>query len=105
MRTGSVAGLLLELGFSPWHLGYRMLCQAIPRYREDRGQSITKELYPELGQRFGGCGGAGAERAIRYAVAQAWSRGRREVWEGYFPPGGKRPSNLHFIATVAEYLE
>lgn len=104
MKINGIAGVLRELGFSPWHMGYLMLCEAIPRYRENRSQSITKELYPALARRFGNYSGCTAERTIRYAVAEAWNHGNRAVWESYFPGGTKPPSNLRFIATVADTI-
>lgn len=104
MKNTEIALVLRALGFSPWHVGYRMLCEAIPRYRENRDQSITKELYPVVARHFGNRSGCTAERAIRYAVAEAWNHGNRAAWEGYFPGGTKPPSNLRFIATVADTL-
>ena len=96
--------LLRELGFSPRHIGFRVLCVAIPRYAEDDAQSLTKELYPGLRQQFGYTHPTAIERPIRYAITRAWNRGRSDVWQKYFPRASHAPSNWNLIAALAEQI-
>ena len=86
-------------------IGYKQLCAAIPCYARDDTQSLTKELYPSIARRFGYPNCGPVEHAIRLAILDGWERGRREVWEGYFPCALRPPSNKLFIATLAERLK
>ena len=97
--------MLLELGFSPRHTGYRALCLAIPSYARNSSQSITKELYPSIKRQYGYDQTSAVERHIRYTISDAWEHGNPEEWKRYFPRNRKAPSNLVFIATMAEYLK
>lgn len=95
--------LLRELGFSPCHMGYRLLTDALVLYRQDPGQSLTKSLYPALARQTRIYSATNIERSIRYAITEAWARGPRETWERFFPHLTKAPSNALFLATMAEY--
>ena len=97
--------MLHELVIPAHWLGYKVLCEAIPLYAENCRQSITKELYPALAKRFGYASIHSVEHPIRYAVSCAWERRDAEIWDAYFPRQEKAPSNLLFIATLAEYLK
>lgn len=97
--------MLRELGFSPRLIGYKALCVAIPHYARSDTLSVTKELYPSLRKRFGYRTSASIERPIRYAIMEAWEHRDAEVWKQYFPRQEKAPSNLQFIAELAEYLK
>lgn len=97
--------MLHKLGFSVGHMGYKVLCIAIPSYAQNSIQSVTKELYPSLRKQFGYSQSQYVERPIRYAISEAWEHGNRDVWNQYFPRSAKAPSNLIFIATMAEYLQ
>lgn len=97
--------MLHELGVPAHRIGYKQLCAAIPCYARDDTQSLTKELYPSIARRFGYPNCGPVEHAIRLAILDGWERGRREVWEGYFPCALRPPSNKLFIATLAERLK
>lgn len=101
----SVRQALHELGFPVHHGGYRRLCAAIPRYAQDPEQSLTKELYPDVARELGCTNPCDVESSIRRAILTAWDQGDRDVWIQYFPRCRKAPTNLVFIATLAEYLK
>ena len=97
--------LLAELNFPVHYLGYKVLCEAIPLYAEDDMQSLTKELYPTLAKIFQFSCAHAVERPIRYAISFAWEHRNSEIWEHYFPNLQKAPSNMVFIATLAEWIK
>ena len=97
--------LLRRLGFAPHHAGYRILLSAIPLYAKNNTWYITKELYPALAKQFGYLRIAGVERTIRYAINEAWSNGDHELWSDMFPVSDKAPTNMLFLATIAESIE
>ena len=97
--------ILLSLGFQPKLVGYHFLCLGIPYFAQQRNLSMKKELYPYLAEEFGYPDSKGIERAIRTAITDGWKRGSREVWERYFPNLTHAPSNMVFIATIAEHLK
>ena len=92
-----------KLGFFPNHTGYKLLFTAIVLYAQDPNQSITKELYPALAKQSRLYSAASIERAIRYAITEAWAHGSRTAWQQYFPQQAKAPSNAIFIAAMVEY--
>lgn len=93
--------ILHEFRFPMHQSGYRQLCTAIPMYAENPEISMTKELYPHLSKQFG----RDVESSIRRAILFTWEHGNREAWEKYFPGHMKAPSNLVFIAAIAEQLK
>jgi len=99
--------LLLELGV-PSHLkGYRYLLVAIPLYKSNPDQIITKELYPVVADCFGTTY-TKVERAIRHAVETGIDRCSWEILKRTFgnsinPEKGK-PSNEEFISRLAELI-
>lgn len=101
-RNRSLADALMRLGVEPKLSGYRYLMAAIPQYSENPTQSITKELYPAVGE------SKLVERSIRSAIDKAWQQRDETVWREYFScsEGGfvPRPSNGTFIARVAQRL-
>ena len=97
--------LLRRLGFAPHHAGYRILLSAIPLYAENNTLYITKELYPSLAKEFGYLKTAGVERSIRYAINEAWTNGDQDLWSDMFPTSTKAPTNMLFLATLAESTE
>ena len=102
-----ISGLLLQMGLTPKRRGFQCAREAILIRREHPGQSITKELYPEVGHRIDATGEQ-VEHAIRSAIAKAWKNGDPEIWCRYFPAGpdgiSRRPSNGEFISRMAELL-
>lgn len=107
VQEQSPSGILLQLGFSPRLDGYKQLLLAIPRYMEDPGQNLTKELYNWVGHAVGKTALA-AERSMRHAICAAWARADMEHWRRYFPaaPDGTvpKPSVGSFISHIAAVL-
>lgn len=95
---------LLLLGLRMNLAGYRCLVTAIRLLREDPGQSLTKELYPNVAKICGGTSSR-VERAIRCTIHDAWINRDEKVWMAYFPlnRNGRiaTPSNGDFIARIA----
>ncbi len=98
-----VSELLISLGVSVKHDGYAYLQEAILLMAIDPTQPITKELYPRVGSRFDRPGQV-VERSIRSALDYAWRRRQESVWNRYFLPGPKRPTNGVFISRLSEIL-
>ena len=102
-----VANTLLQLGVGAHLDGFTYLKLAIPHFRQDTGQSITKELYSYVANACGK-GDKQVERSIRSAIDGAWKRRSDQVWAAYFTPGPDgivpRPSNGRFIAHMAQLL-
>lgn len=104
--TTKVSAMLLSMGFTPRKDGFRFLQSAIPRYFDDPAQSMTKELYMDVGAEYGKSGEQ-VERSIRSAIEHAFADGDPQVWEQYFPvPCGIafRPANGDFISRMATEL-
>lgn len=102
-----VAAMLLQLGVGAHLDGFRYLCKAIPLFRMDTGQAITKELYVTVGDIYNK-DPRQVERSIRSAIESAWRRRSDAQWAQYFTPGpgGCVPklSNGKFIAHLAQRL-
>lgn len=96
--------ILIELRFPASSKGYRCMLIAIPLYRSDRDQSLTKEIYPAAAKQLGYRSWKRVEKQIRDAITAAWNRRDSDAWERYFP-GGEKPSNGEFIATISEILD
>lgn len=103
----SVANLLLNLGFSTNCKGYNYLREAIAAYAKDPGQTMTKELYPAVGKRFG-ASALQVERAMRTAIEKAWKRRDDHLWGKYFTPSAngeiEKPCNSEFISRLADVM-
>ncbi len=100
-----ITNALLTLGVPTKLRGYTYLREAIQIMSHKRGLSITKELYPEVGQRCN-ASASNVERSIRSAINAGWNRRDEEVWRLYF--GNKtegtlrRPTNAEFISRLAD---
>lgn len=105
IRQDQLRFYLRRLGFAPHLSGYRILLAAIPMYARNNTRYITKELYPALAKQFGYFKAAGVERTIRYAINEAWANGDPELWGDMFPVSDKAPTNMLFLATLAESIE
>lgn len=93
---------MIKLGIMTNLAGYRCLVQAIPLYRENPGQSLTKQLYPEVGEKCSpNLTGAQVEKQIRYAIEIAWQNRDPETWRRYFPMD-RKPTNGEFISRISE---
>lgn len=98
--------ILLSMQFSRRHKGFHYLNHAIEMYRT--GMSMSKHIYPEIGNRFGVrplC----VERDIRLAISAAWNRRNTYLWRMYFGCDEYgdvfRPTNTEFIATLAHRMK
>lgn len=102
-----VASMLLQLGIGAHLDGFRYLCKAIPLFRMDTAQAITKELYVAVGE-LCNKDPRQVERSIRSAIESAYKRRSDAQWAQYFTPapGGNVPklSNGKFIAHLAQRL-
>lgn len=105
VNTDITKDCLNSLKFSSNWTGSKMLWMAVPWYMEDNKLTAYKDLYPRLSPYFDHCSADAAGQDIRYAIARAFEQGSREAWEKIFPGITKAPSNMVFIATVAEYLQ
>ena len=103
--SDNACSILHELQFGVHRLGYKQLLLLIPCYAMDSSQSLSKELYPYVAERFGYGSWKPVEHAVRVAILDAWGRGDSEVWEKYFPGARKAPSNKQVIATIAERIK
>ena len=97
--------ILMELGFSAHHAGYKQLKYGIPRFILDDQQYLASELYPDIAHALNYSDGDAVERSIGRSICHAWKYGNKSVWEQYFPNSKKPPSNKLFIATIAEYVK
>ena len=95
------------LRFSSRHKGTEYIKEAVLLMYHQPGISITKELYPSVGDRFG-CNALQVERSIRSAIGAAWSQPGNDHWAHLFSPEPdgtvNRPSNGNLIARLAEAL-
>ena len=107
--NAQTAVLLHSLNF-PTHLdGYQQLCVGIPLFAQNPGLRLSKELYPQIAERFGLPDARTVEHSIRKAVASAWIRKNPVVWAKFFPAttdgDSPCPTNKEFIARIAQHLE
>ncbi len=102
-----VSNLLVNLGISTKLRGYAYLREAVLLMARDPEQSITKILYPAVGN-ICSCNRQQVERSIRSAIEKAWLHRDNRIWQLYFPPGSDgvipRPSNAVFISRLADCL-
>ena len=102
-----ISNTLLTLGIPTKLRGYAYLREAVEVMAQHPGLSITKELYPMVGQRCG-ASAENVERSIRGAIAAAWENRDDQIWRMYFSanPGQlpRRPTNAAFISRLADGL-
>ena len=102
-----VTATLLALGFSPKLKGFQYLAEGVYQMALDPKQSVTKELYPAVGESEG-AGSENVERACRSAIEKAWLRGDTYLWRTYFPehsgPIPHRPTNTEFLQRLARAM-
>ena len=103
-KTGKV---LRHLGI-PEHLsGYTYLMDSVVLTVGDPAMTrkMTTALYPALAAKYG-ITPATSERAMRYAIEQAWLRCDPDVLNSFFgntiSPDKGKPSNSEFIARVSD---
>ena len=104
-----VTKLIHQIGVPAHIKGYQYLREAITLVIQDSNiiNSVTKELYPEIGKTFQTTSSR-VERAIRHAIEVAWDRGDLETITdifGYTIQSARgKPTNSEFIAMVADNL-
>lgn len=102
-----VSNLLVTLGIPTNRRGYTYLREAILLMAQDPDQTVTKVLYPAVGNLCRG-NKEQVERSIRTAIEKAWLNRDDRVWQLYFPPGADgiipKPSNAAFISRLADAL-
>ena len=104
------SSLIRKLGMPAKMIGYKYAIDAIMITLEepDAIVSITKDIYPKIGERYG-TSPTNVERNIRYGIETAWSK-RDSVMktrEGkeIFGSCTKRPTNSEFINSCSEWLK
>ena len=99
--------ILTVLGFRPNHAGTLITEACVLRYMDAPNQKLSSQLYPAVGEAFGGTP-VQVERAMGRAVEGAWKHGDEQTWRMYFPTGknGKvtKPTNTEFLAVMAQCL-
>lgn len=102
-----ITNALLTLGIPTKLRGYAYIREAVEVMALRPSLSITKELYPTVGQR---CDASpeNVERSIRGAINSAWKNRDDQVWRMYFGanPGQplRCPTNAAFISRLADGL-
>ncbi|NLM63293.1 MAG: sporulation transcription factor Spo0A [Mollicutes bacterium] len=105
----SISRILHELGIPSHIKGYQYIREAITIIYDNPEiiGGITKELYPELAERFDTIVSR-VERAIRHAIEVSWNRGNWEMMEEIFGHSvdidKAKPTNSEFIVTIADKL-
>lgn len=105
----SITKILHELGIPSHIKGYQYIREGIGIIyeRPETIGGITKELYPELADKFDTTVSR-VERAIRHAIEVSWNRGSWELMEEIFGHSvdidKAKPTNSEFIVTIADKL-
>lgn len=106
----AITKILHELGIPSHIKGYQYIREGIGIVynRPETVGGITKELYPELAQKFDTTVSR-VERAIRHAIEVSWNRGSWELMEEIFGHSvdidRAKPTNSEFIVTIADKLK
>lgn len=105
----SITKILHELGIPSHIKGYQYIREGIGIIyeRPETIGGITKELYPELAEKFDTTVSR-VERAIRHAIEVSWNRGNWKLMEEIFGHSvdidKAKPTNSEFIVTIADKL-
>ncbi len=106
----SITRLLHELGVPSHIKGYQYIRDGILILYNNPEiiGGITKELYPEIANRFD-TSVSRVERAIRHAIEVSWNRGNIDLMEEIFGHSvdydKAKPTNSEFIVTIADKLK
>ena len=106
----SITKVLHELGIPSHIKGYQYIREAIGIIynRPEIIGGITKELYPELANKFDTTVSR-VERAIRHAIEVSWNRGNYYLMEEIFGHSvdidKAKPTNSEFMVTIADKLK
>jgi len=99
---------LKALQLNPNHAGYRYLLAAIPAFKEDPQQLLSKEVYPRVIAQCNVTDGRSIERLIRYAIQTAWKTRNIRTWSQYFPQNESGdvdcPNVKDFIQALADKI-
>lgn len=100
--------ILKKCGIQPQLRGHDYLHEAIKLVLEDRNNmSVSKILYPRIAKKFN-VTASKVERAIRNAIEIAFNNLDPnvifEIFGNTIPLHKDKPTNSHFIATIAELL-
>lgn len=104
-----ITNIFITVGIPAHIKGYQFLREAIKMaiYNPEIINSITKELYPSIANRFD-TSASKVERAIRHAIEVAWNRGKIENINSVFGikvySNNEKPTNGEFIALVADKM-
>lgn len=99
--------ILLDLGFRMGLKYYRVARESVMAYYYSDENVQMKDIYYQVLKR---CGGTSQqkEKALRDGIKNAVSRGDRDIWQVYFPPGRDGcwscPTNEEFVARIATGL-
>ena len=100
--------LLMELGVPTKLKGFAYAREAILTMSSDFSQSITKELYPAVAEKFDGSASQ-IERSIRNAIEIAWKKRNTNIWSRYFcdcaGSDPVKPTNAEFITRLAHCID
>lgn len=105
----SVTKILHELGVPSHIKGYQYIREGVMilYHNPDMIGGITKELYPEIANKFDTTVSR-VERAIRHAIEVSWNRGDWDLMDDIFGHSvdidKAKPTNSEFIVTVADKL-
>lgn len=105
----SITKILHQLGIPSHIKGYQYIREGIGIIfdRPETIGGITKELYPELAEKFSTTVSR-VERAIRHAIEVSWNRGDWDLMEEIFGHSvdidKAKPTNSEFIVTIADKL-
>lgn len=99
--------MVRSLGIAPHVKGYHYLKEAIKIVlnNPDAADGVTKLIYPEIARKYQ-TSTTNVERAIRYAIYEAWQKYRHQKWGIYFTETElkrERPSNATVICVLAEH--
>lgn len=101
-----VTELLLNMDLSQRHKGFFYLRDAILKKADNPEMSITKELYPQVGSKYGSNHDQ-VEHSIRTAIGRAWEKKKGSTWEAFFAEADDsipRPSNGTVISRLSDDL-
>ncbi len=105
----SITKVLHELGIPSHIKGYQYIREAVNIIfnRPETIGGITKELYPELANKYDTTVSR-VERAIRHAIEVSWNRANWDLMEELFGHSvdidKAKPTNSEFIVTIADKL-
>lgn len=102
-----IAELTKDLMFSPRHQGSKFLQEAVLIALNEPDISLTKDLYPRLGRRFGGTA-LQVEHCLRTAITAACKKSNGQLWDRFFPvdpsTGVRQTTNGTVIYKLADEL-